>query len=376
MFKNKILYLFLLLYLILSILWQIYNYPIYYKFISPIFWLIIIIITIYYYHKHKLNFTKNKMYSYLAILISIFYCLINLYLGLFTGYSKSPFNHDILAVIKNIIETITPIVGIELSRSFLLHTHKNNKLAIYLITLLMFLISLNFHTIFLISSKKELFTYFCSSVLPLFANNLLASYLSLKYSYSIPLILRIIEKLLFLIIPIFPITNWFIKGSFSLIITTIVYLFFNSISDEKRILKPKQKNSFILSKYALALFFSTILVCFMLGVFNYKPIAILSNSMNPTFNRGDIVVYQKLTEMEKNNLPINTIIVYQLEDKFIVHRITNIYNDNYEIKYSTKGDSNFGDDLQKVNPNQILGIYQFHIKYLGYPSIWLNELLN
>ena len=28
----------------------------------------------------------------------------------------------------------------------------------------------------------------------------------------------------------------------------------------------------------------------------------------------------------------------------------------------------------KIKKEDIKGVYQFHIKYLGYPSIWLNEL--
>ena len=102
----------------------------------------------------------------------------------------------------------------------------------------------------------------------------------------------------------------------------------------------------------------------MLGSFTYQPIAILSNSMNPTFKRGDVVIYKK----EENIIPGN-IIVFQYQNQIIVHRVVSI--NEY---YVTKGDANNSIDYIKVQKEDIKGVYQFSLKYLGYPSIWLNEL--
>ena len=102
----------------------------------------------------------------------------------------------------------------------------------------------------------------------------------------------------------------------------------------------------------------------MLGLFPYQPIAILSNSMNPTFKRGDVVIYKK----EENIVP-GDIIVFQYQNQIIVHRVVSI--NEY---YVTKGDANNSVDYIKVQKEDIKGVYQFSLKYLGYPSIWLNEL--
>ena len=102
----------------------------------------------------------------------------------------------------------------------------------------------------------------------------------------------------------------------------------------------------------------------MLGLFNYKPIAILSNSMNPTFNRGDVVIYKSNASISPGD-----IIVFQNGSQIIVHRLISI--NEY---YVTKGDANNIIDYMKTKQEDIKGVYQFHIKYLGYPAIWLNEL--
>lgn len=117
-------------------------------------------------------------------------------------------------------------------------------------------------------------------------------------------------------------------------------------------------------------------ICFSLGLFKYEPITILSNSMTPIFNKADIVIYKKLNEKELNNIKINDIIIYTMEDKNIIHRVINIIKETGTIKYQTKGDSNDVPDTKLVEINQIKGIYVFHIKYIGFPSVWLYEYFN
>ena len=105
----------------------------------------------------------------------------------------------------------------------------------------------------------------------------------------------------------------------------------------------------------------------MLGLFKYEAIAIMSNSMHPIFSRGDIVIYKK----DLKAIKTGSIIVYNLDQKYIVHRVINREVNSYE----TKGDKNLNADIVKVKRENVKGIYCFHIKYLGYPVVWLNELL-
>ena len=113
----------------------------------------------------------------------------------------------------------------------------------------------------------------------------------------------------------------------------------------------------------------------MVGMFKYEPIVILSNSMVPTFSRADVVIYKKINEKQLQEIPNGSIIVYSINNQNIVHRVVNIIKEN-EIMYQTKGDSNNVADRNLVKINQIKGIYVFHIKYIGFPSVWLYEYFN
>ena len=249
----------------------------------------------------------------------------------------------------------------EILRFKLIKSNKNNFLVIALITLLMIISEPNFKSLFL-APKLIFFHLFISLIIPLIAQNILYTYLSLKTHYDIPIIIRLFGEVPNMLIPIMLNRNWFITGSFALIKVLIIYYLFKNF-----IFKTKTNNlHFNLNKvfYPLTIISAILLVLFMLGLFPYQPIAILSNSMNPTFKRGDIVIYKKQEDIKPGD-----IIVFQYQNENIVHRVVSI--NEYFV---TKGDANNDIDYIKVKKEDIKGVYQFSLQYLGYPSIWLNEL--
>ncbi len=99
-------------------------------------------------------------------------------------------------------------------------------------------------------------------------------------------------------------------------------------------------------------------------------VAVESNSMVPTFNKGDILVLQG-TESPKEA----DIIVFSVPDRStpIVHRIVDI---NPDGTYQTKGDANFGQlpFEKRVTKEQIHGKVISIIPYIGWVKIGLSEI--
>lgn len=114
----------------------------------------------------------------------------------------------------------------------------------------------------------------------------------------------------------------------------------------------------------------------MIGTFKYEPITILSNSMKPNFERGDVVIFKKMNNRELRQISINEIIIYSIGEQNIAHRIIDKIEKNDTVIYQTKGDSNNISDKILVQTDQIKGKYKFHIKYIGFPAIWLYEFFN
>lgn len=98
------------------------------------------------------------------------------------------------------------------------------------------------------------------------------------------------------------------------------------------------------------------------GILGYKPLTILSNSMKPTFQAGDIVVIKTSKEPHENE-----VVTYKHPDGYLVtHRIIEVKKINHHFQFKTKGDHNNVEDDSWISKGQIVGIVQFVIPKAGY----------
>ena len=100
-------------------------------------------------------------------------------------------------------------------------------------------------------------------------------------------------------------------------------------------------------------------------------IAIGSDSMNPIYYRGDAVIYKKVKPDEVKE---KDILVFKNSGAIITHRVKKVVLDGNQIYFQTKGDNNEKADDELVNSNDIYGVVQYVVKYVGYPTILLQEL--
>ncbi len=350
--KNKKLFFLLIFYTLSHIFFSTNNFYIY--LVKPFFWLSFIII----FYQQDLKLLNKKEVNF-TLNISIIFLILYLATGFIFGFNKSPYNHTLIYIFKSLWKIILPIVGMEIMRYKLIKSNKNNSFIIALVTIIIIISEINFKAL-LLAHNIIFFHYLVSIIIPTIAQNILFTYLSLKTHYNVPIIIRIFNEVPKFFLPFIPYSNWFIEGAFAIIKVLIIYYLFKYFIFNKKTIHRFSNFSIV---YPLTIISSILLVLFMLGIFNYQPIAILSNSMNPLFGRGDVVIYKN----KKNILP-GDIIVFKYESQIIIHRVISI--NEY---YITKGDANESVDYIKVKKEDIKGVYQFHIKYLGYPSIWLNE---
>lgn len=91
------------------------------------------------------------------------------------------------------------------------------------------------------------------------------------------------------------------------------------------------------------------------GVMGYRPVIVLSGSMEPTFNTGDMILLEPAADAE--NLHRDDVIAYLVGGKVTTHRIVQISELEGKKMYITKGDYNNVEDRIPVEPSQIQGIY-------------------
>lgn len=104
--------------------------------------------------------------------------------------------------------------------------------------------------------------------------------------------------------------------------------------------------------------------------FGIKTYVIISGSMQPKLEIGDIVIVKKVKAEE---LQIGDIISFRQGESVITHRITNIVIQNGETQYKTKGDNNNAEDSGTISQDIIEGKVVKSVPILGKLALLLQH---
>ena len=101
-------------------------------------------------------------------------------------------------------------------------------------------------------------------------------------------------------------------------------------------------------------------------------IAIASDSMSPSYQRGDAIIFEK---SEILSIKVGDILVFKNSKQIVTHRVVKIKEYDNKLYFYTKGDANNSIDAEPVEQENVLGVVRNIIRYIGYPTIMLNELI-
>lgn len=97
-------------------------------------------------------------------------------------------------------------------------------------------------------------------------------------------------------------------------------------------------------------------------IMKYRPVVVLTGSMEPTFPVGSIVYYH---ECKFEDLTVGDPITFKADKALVTHRVTTVNGISRTVV--TKGDNNATEDPVPVNENEIVGkTTKFAIPYAGY----------
>ncbi|MGH7642372.1 MAG: signal peptidase I [Candidatus Dormibacteria bacterium] len=113
-------------------------------------------------------------------------------------------------------------------------------------------------------------------------------------------------------------------------------------------------------------------------VFGQTFLVILSGSMTPTLDAGDVILDRTLTASQAAHLHKGQVITFEAgpasapASVLITHRIYKVSSvqnpQTYKQNpvYETKGDANISPDGNTLHPDQILGVYEYRVPFAGY----------
>lgn len=327
----------------------------------------------------KDNYRYKKDVLLNIIIFLLMYYFITYFLGLFSGFVKSSYSLSFINIIKNTFPVIALILISELMRYVLFNKTKRNLPCLIIGCLLFVMVDVNTMVhIYDVKTALGITKMICLVVFPSITKNIFLTYLTMKVGYKNGIIYRLITELSTYLLPIFPdfgeYINVLLKTVLPIAIMARLNNMFNYYSVRK--IKDSRYNNRKLVLYSVITFALLTIVLLTSGLFTYQALTIGSGSMSPAIEKGDVIVLKSMKNEEARKIKKGDVLVYNHDNKIIVHRVIKKNNNGETISFKTKGDYNNAKDSWTVKQEDVIGIVKIRIRWIGMPTVALNELLN
>jgi signal peptidase len=322
----------------------------------------------------------NKPLVTMAALVGIFQIAILVFAGLFTGFGKSPYDFTFVGIAVNLASFVPLMIALELSRAFLIKngTRRRAVVATLLAGLFFAFLSIPFVKFESLNTLPAAIEFLGSQFLPVLAESLLATYLAMiggpitSLAYVGPL--TIFEWMS----PIIPNLPWEISALLNTLVPAVGFLALEqSVSPFALVrLGLKERKEMTLkfrrtqNRSSIG-WIATIMVILILlwsasGPIGFRANVVVTGSMRPTLDVGDLIVVEKVSS---GAIQPGNMIQYLRGNEVITHRVISIYRDRGVTFFITKGDANNVPD-DPVSEQIVLGKTLFTIPKVGWVSIF------
>ena len=325
--------------------------------------------------KRKVESVHTKKVILVLGFLSVIYLMAFYLMGLYFGYYKAPVTFGTKTALNYIIPIGIIIIASEVIRSVLIV--QNTKFSKVITFIIMVLVDIVIYTdIYSMTNSYDKFIEIIGCTLfASIACNLLYNYISIRYGITGNIMYRLVTVLYVYIIPYIPNVYIFFRAILRMLYPYIIYQVLEyTFAKNNMIVAYEDKRKNFISKVALsiiAITFAMLISC----QFEYGILVIGSGSMTGTINKGDAIFYESYDRQE-DVINEGQIIVFNQDDRKIVHRVIDLKRVNDEIRYTTKGDANQKEDDGYITDEDIFGICKSKIPYIGYPSIWIRDMFS
>jgi signal peptidase len=239
------------------------------------------------------------------------------------------------------------------------------------------LLELQFSQIWIVNgTMEEIVKFFGSTFLPLFMENILASYLAMWEGPLPALAYRGLMDAFTWFSPVLPNLNWAMNALTGTVVPLIGLAIINEyVAYKLDPIRFKRRSGEGLVGWIGLCIGGILVLWFALGVFPVMPTVIFSGSMTPGIQVGDVVI---IARINTSLLKDGDIAAYRNPDMDVptVHRIVDIERDDGQAEYIFKGDANQLPDEKPVQPQQIVGKAVLVVPKIGWFTIFLKNLFS
>ena len=346
----------------------------YQSIITALFW---VLLSGYVYLQGNVRFhskLKHKEFYLIFMLVcGVLYIISYFAFGFIDGFGINIYDTSFGGAAKNILTLGSVLVLKEFIRNNLMNSVQRKYALSFgvLVTLVYTFAEVNFSYFFELGTMEEWLSYLSLTVLPVLVFNAFMTYAVYIMGALGPIIYSSLSKLPLWVVSVVPSFRWVTSLLVGVLLPILFIIVLKKVSSEKSIRgKKRQKKKENPYSWLATAVIIVVFAWFALGIFPVFPSVIVSQSMQPYINRGDMVFIQK---SDSDDLVEGDIIQYQLENIQVVHRIIKIeYKDGVK-QYITKGDANNAEDAYPVSTEQIMGKYIGCVPYIGWPVVIMQQ---
>lgn len=304
-------------------------------------------------------------------IITVVYLMLFYLTGFEFGFVKNPYALKIRFVFERLIPIAAIIVSSEIYRHVMrAQEDKAADILAFITCVLGEMIACSTASV-AISSFNHFMELVAETLFPAITANLLFHYLVRRYGIWPNVVYRSLTTLYVYLIPISPGMAPSLESFIKMLLPAGIFLFIDSLFERKRRYALGKKSRFAvpITVLAVAIMLSTVML--ISNQFRYGLIVIATGSMTGEINKGDAAIFE---QYDDQLIVEGQVIVFNKNNTQIVHRVDGIEIINGKKRYYTKGDANDGRDSGFIYDSNIVGIVNYKIPYIGYPSLFLRGL--
>ena len=314
----------------------------------------------------------SRMVFALSLIFAVFFTACILMSRFHFGSIENPYFKEPNRLLTSVLPLIALIVSSEVIRATYLA--QNNRFATVLAYITSVLTEvLAYSGLAGITSMNRFMDLIGLTLFPALSANIYYQYVSRRYGMAPNIAFRLITTLYIYFVPTATLMSDALLAVIKMF-TPLLLLFLTMALFDKGMKKAKKKGAGI--AYAATALVAVLVLSVILlvsGQFRYGTLVIATGSMTGEINRGDMIIYERY---EDQPIKEGQVIVFIDREVRIVHRVIRIENIAGEFRYYTKGDANDAPDQGYRTEADIVGLTDTRLAYLGFPTLWLNEMIS
>ena len=307
----------------------------------------------------------------LSAIISVIYVVLLQITGIFFGFYKNPYFVNTERLVQTILPLASIIICSEIIR-FVFLAQKNKAVSgiSYLICVLTEVLMVS--NVAEITSLNRFMDLVGLTFFPAITANIYYHYSSKRFGMFPNITFRLITTLYVYFMKSVTAMSDTLLSCVKMIFPILLLAFISALYEKrkKNALQRGRKASLVGVILAAGVIASVAML--ISCQFRFGAIVIATESMTGEINKGDMIIYERYDDQV---IKEGQIIVFLQNQSKIVHRVAKIESIGGETRYYTKGDANESLDSGYITDKDIVGLTDMKVAYIGYPTLWLRELL-